>query len=31
MVDIFTRKKAIGKAMFYCYDTEEWIVVKELD
>lgn len=29
MIEIFRRKKAIGKGMFYCYDTKEWTVAKE--
>jgi hypothetical protein len=31
MINIFMSKKAIGKAMFYCYDTGEWIKVKEFN
>lgn len=29
MIDIFKKKKAIDKPMFYCYETEEWHKVKE--
>lgn len=29
MVDIFNKKRAVGKGMFYCYDTGEWTKVKE--
>lgn len=29
MMDIFKKKRAIDKGMFYCYDTGEWTKVKE--
>jgi hypothetical protein len=28
MIDIFKKKRAIDKGMFYCYDTGEWTKVK---
>jgi hypothetical protein len=29
MIEVFKKKRAIGKGMFYCYDTGEWTKVKE--
>jgi hypothetical protein len=29
MLQEFKKKKAIGKAMFYCYDTGEWSKINE--
>lgn len=28
MLAIFKKKRAVGKGMFYCYDTEEWTKVR---
>ena len=31
MVPIFNKHRAVGKGKFYCYDTEEWRMVKEFE
>jgi hypothetical protein len=28
MIEIFKKKRAVGKGTFYCYDTGEWTKVK---
>lgn len=31
MVALFKQKRAINQPIFYCYDTEEWGTVKDLE